>query len=279
VAGKTVVARGSLAFTVDEAGPPDGGRVLLLHGFPQHSSAWDALIPLLTDAGYRTLAMDQRGYAPGACPRGRRAYRISELVADAAAVVDHYGGPVHVVGHDWGAAVAWALTSAHPEKVCSLTALSVPHPAAFVRSVMTSVQGLKSWYLLAFQLPWLPEWLLWRWFGRIMQRSGQSPEAARRDAAGFPSSATLRAPLNWYRALPLLDARQVTAAVTRPTLFVWSDRDRFIARASAERAGQYVTAPYRFETLHGVSHWIPDEVPEQLAAFLLSHLKRWSTVF
>lgn len=277
MAGQVVVTRGSLAFTVDEAGPPDGDRILLLHGFPQHSCCWDALIPLLTDAGYRTLAMAQRGYAPGACPRGRAAYRSSALVADAAEVIDHYGGSVHVVGHDWGAAIAWALTSAHPEKVRSLTALSVPHPAAFVRSLVTSVQGLKSWYQLAFQLPWLPELLLWRWFEWFLQRSGQSPEAARRDAAGFPSPAALQAPLNWYRALPLPDARRVTAPVTRPTLFVWSDRDRFIARRSAERAERYVKAPYRFVTLHGVSHWIPDEAPEQLASFLLPHLKRWST--
>jgi pimeloyl-ACP methyl ester carboxylesterase len=276
VAGQAVVTRGELAFTVHEAGPPDGARVLLLHGFPQHSSGWDALIPLLTGAGYRTLAMDQRGYSPGACPRGRAAYRTSELVADAAAVVDHYGGRVHVVGHDWGAVIAWALTSTHPEKVRSLTALSVPHPAAFVRSLVTSVQGLKAWYQLAFQLPWLPEWLLWHWFEWAMQRSGQSPEAARRDAAGFSSPSALRAPLNWYRALPLPDARRMTAPVTRPTLFVWSDRDRFIARRSAERAERYVQAPYRFETLRGVSHWIPDEAPAELASLLLPHLKRWS---
>src|SRR4051794_32499159 len=107
---KTRITREGLAFNVSEAGPPDGRLVLLLHGFPQHSDSWDGLVPLLTEAGYRTLAMDQRGYSPGARPRNRSAYRISELVADAAAVIDHYGGPVHLVGHDWGAAVAWALT-------------------------------------------------------------------------------------------------------------------------------------------------------------------------
>src|SRR5262249_45247144 len=105
---QTQITRGALARNRTDTGPPDGEPVLLLHGFPQRSDSWDALVPLLVEAGYRTLAMDQRGYSPGARPVGRAAYRMTELVADAAAVIDHYGGSAHVVGHDWGAAVAWA---------------------------------------------------------------------------------------------------------------------------------------------------------------------------
>jgi pimeloyl-ACP methyl ester carboxylesterase len=103
----TQFARGELVSDVTEAGPPDGEPVVLLHGFPQFSDSWDALVPLLTQHGYRTLAMDQRGYSVGARPPGRWAYRIPELIADVVALIDaHGGGPVHVVGHDWGAAVA-----------------------------------------------------------------------------------------------------------------------------------------------------------------------------
>lgn len=110
----TTIHRAGLEFDITENGPADGEPVVLLHGFPQHADCWDALTPLLTTHGYRTLAMNQRGYSPNASPRGRRAYRIEELVADVIALIEARagGGPVHVVGHDWGAAVAWALTAA-----------------------------------------------------------------------------------------------------------------------------------------------------------------------
>lgn len=277
MAPTTQVSHGELAFNVTEAGPPDGEPVLLLHGFPQHSNSWDALVPHLTSAGYRTVAMDQRGYSPGARPVGRAAYRITELVADAAAVIDRCaGGRAHVVGHDWGAAVAWALASAEPDKVRSLTALSVPHPGAFLRAMVTSSQGLKSWYMYLFQLPWLPERLLRGRLAEVLVRSGQSREHAERDAAGFAGAGALTAALNWYRAMPLLDPRRANDPVRRPTLFVWSDGDVAIGRAGVDRTPSYVQAPYQFETLRGVSHWIPDEAPDALAELLVPHLNRWS---
>jgi pimeloyl-ACP methyl ester carboxylesterase len=272
----TQFSRGDLTFDVTEDGPSDGEPVVLLHGFPQHSDSWDAVVPALVDAGHRVIRMDQRGYSPGARPRGRRAYRISELVADAAALVDHYGGCAHVVGHDWGAAVAWGLAAEHPEKVRSLTAVSVPHPAAFLRAMVTSSQAVKSWYMLFFQLPWLPERILRGQFERIMRMSGQAAEAARRDAAGFDEPGALTGALNWYRAMPLLDPRRANAPVRAPTLFVWSDGDVAITRRGAEDTPKYVRGPYQFVALHGVSHWIPDEVPDRLAELLLDHLERWS---
>jgi pimeloyl-ACP methyl ester carboxylesterase len=277
MAPTTQVSRGELAFNVTEAGPPDGQPVLLLHGFPQHSESWDALVPHLTAAGYRTVAMDQRGYSPGARPVGRGAYRIGELVADAAAVIDRCAdGSAHVVGHDWGAAVAWALAAAEPDKVRSLTAISVPHPGAFLRAMVTSTQGLKSWYMYFFQLPWLPERLLRGQLARVLVRSGQSREHAERDAAGFTGPGALTAALNWYRAMPLLDPRRANDPVRRPTLLVWSDGDIAIGRTGVDLTPKYVQGPYRLETLHGVSHWIPDEAPDALAELLVPHLNRWS---
>src|SRR6185437_12111328 len=150
--------RETLEFPVRDAGPPDGPVVVLLHGFPQTGACWDLVWPALTAAGYRTLAPDQRGYAPAAQPRGRRAYRTAELVADVEALIAASGASrVHLVGHDWGAAIAWRLASARPELVQSLTAISVPHPAAFTRALLSSRQAVASWYMYAFQLPWLPE--------------------------------------------------------------------------------------------------------------------------
>jgi pimeloyl-ACP methyl ester carboxylesterase len=271
----TRFSRGDLTFDVTEDGPADGELVVLLHGFPQHSDSWDALVPALTGAGYRTIRPNQRGYSRGARPRGRRAYRITELVADAAALIDHYGGSAHVVGHDWGAAVAWSLATEHPDQVRSLTTLSVPHPGAFLRSMLNSSQGLKSWYMLFFQLPWLPERLLRSQLVPALLRTGQSAEAARRDAAGFAEPGAMTAALNWYRAMLLLDPRSAGEPVRRPTLFIWSDGDTALGRRGAEDTAKYVEAPYQFEVLPGVSHWIPDEAPDQLATLLLAHLKRW----
>jgi pimeloyl-ACP methyl ester carboxylesterase len=272
------VTRGGLAFNITEAGPTGGETVLLLHGFPQHADSWDKIVPLLTAEGYRTVAMDQRGYSPGARPKGRRAYRMTEVVADALAVIDAVapGGRVHVVGHDWGAAAAWALAAAHPDRLHSLTALSVPHPAAFLRSLVTSGQGLKSWYMYAFQLPWLPEFVMRRRMSEFLQHSGQSAAAARRDSASFAGPGALTGALNWYRAIPFVDPRRTGEPVRTPTLFIWSDGDVAIDRKGVEACGRYVEAPYQFETLHGVSHWIPDEAPDVTAALLLPHLKRWS---
>jgi pimeloyl-ACP methyl ester carboxylesterase len=270
--------RVGLDFDVRIDGPADGEPVLLLHGFPQHSDSWDAVVPLLTEQGYRTLAMDQRGYSPRARPHGRRAYRMPELAADAAAVIDQLaGGRAHVVGHDWGAGVAWALAAGYPDKVRSLTAVSVPHPMAFLKAMATSVQGLKSWYMYLFQLPWLPERLLARGYVRMLSGSfGQAEDIARRDAAGFAGPAAFNGPLNYYRAIPLIDPRSAGEPVRSPTLFVWSDGDAAITRRAADNCADYVAGPYRFETLRGVSHWIPDEAPAELAALLLPHLKEWS---
>jgi pimeloyl-ACP methyl ester carboxylesterase len=276
------VTRDRLAFDVHEAGPSDGDPVLLLHGFPQRGDSWHGVAARLSDHGYRTLAPDQRGYSPGARPRGRGAYRLSLLVEDALAVVDQLvgqGARAHVVGHDWGAAVAWRLAARYGHRVRSLTAVSVPPPAAYLRSLVTTRQALVSAYVYAFWLPWVPERLLGaggRAFSRrlvaILRRGGQSREAAERDAAGLADPAALTAALNWYRAM-LTERPDVQDPPVRvPTLFVWSDGDGAITRQATELTHRYVEAPYRYVELRGVSHWIPDEVPDQLAELILEHI-------
>src|SRR4051794_33280065 len=149
----------ALTFDVLDDGPVDGPAVVLLHGFPERASHWRDVSQVLHAHGFRMLAPDQRGYSPGARPRGRHSYRMSRLVGDAVALADEYGAPVHLVGHDWGAAVAWSAAAARPDVVRTLTTVSVPHPAAYARSLMTSGQALRSWYLLAFQPPGLVEGL------------------------------------------------------------------------------------------------------------------------
>lgn len=272
----TTVTRNGLTFDVHEAGPPGGTPVLLLHGFPQSGESWGPVAERLAAQGHRVLAPDQRGYSPGARPSGHAAYTLSQLTADALAVVDALVGPeerVHVVGHDWGAAVAWRLAARHPDRVLTLTAVSVPPTAAYVRSMLTTRQGLASWYVLAFQLPALPERFL-RAPGRfvaVLRRTGQSRDAAERDAAGLADPAALTAALNWYRGVR---TERVTAdpPVTVPTLFVWSTRDTALTRACTQHVHEYVSGPYRYAELRGVSHWIPDEAPGALADLVLEHM-------
>ncbi|MDH6193965.1 pimeloyl-ACP methyl ester carboxylesterase [Mycobacterium frederiksbergense] len=270
--------RGELVFDVIDAGPTDGPVVVLLHGFPQQNTSWQAVIPLLTAQGFRCLAPNQRGYSPGARPTRRRDYRASELVRDTIALIDASGADrVHLVGHDWGAAVAWGVAAYAPDRLASVSPLSVPHPAAFLRSQLTSRQGLASWYMVVNQLPWLPERLMLGRDGtgktmmKTLVRSGLPTEAAARDTRSMAQPGALTAALNWYRAMPLsLSGRgSMPQKITVPTLYVWSDRDIAITAKPARDTANYVSGAYRFETLHGASHWLPEEKPELIADLLL----------
>jgi pimeloyl-ACP methyl ester carboxylesterase len=266
--------RGGLVFDVRDAGPPDGPVVVLLHGFPQSNASWDAVIDRLTAQGYRCLAPNQRGYSPGARPPRRRDYRTSELVEDVGALIDASGAErVHVVGHDWGGFVAWALAAQLPSRLASVSPISVPHPAAFINALLTSKQALASWYMLFFQLPWLPERFLLGPNGTRLaanlQQGGMTPAAAARDAQAMAEPGALTAALNWYRAMPFSPGRQVAQKITVPTMYVWSDNDTALLDKAAKASAGYVSADYRFETLGGVSHWIPEERPDTVAELLL----------
>jgi pimeloyl-ACP methyl ester carboxylesterase len=150
--------RGNLVFDVIDAGPTDGPVVILLHGFPQLNTSWETVIPGLTAQGYRCLAPNQRGYSPRARPTRRRDYRMSELVEDVRALIDASGSRrVHLVGYDWGAVVAWGVAQQHPDRVMTLSALAVPHTAAFLKALATSRQIRASWYIYFNQLPRIPE--------------------------------------------------------------------------------------------------------------------------
>jgi pimeloyl-ACP methyl ester carboxylesterase len=263
-----------LSFDVADSGPVDGEPVVALHGFPQTSAAWAAVIPLLTEAGYRVLAPDQRGYSPGARPHGISAYTMSHLCGDVVALADAAGVQrVHLLGHDWGAAVGWALAATRPERVRTLTAVSVPHPAAFLRSLLGS-QALRSWYMGFFQLPALPE-MLFRARGgavaRVLLRGMDHPDL---DAAVrlLADPATATGAINWYRALRKPGDLDV-GPVRVPTLYVWSDGDPALGRRAADDTASWVRGPYRFEVLRGASHWIPEEHPAELAGLVLEHLR------
>ncbi len=140
-----------------------GPLVILLHGFPEFWYSWRHQLTALSEAGFRVVAPDQRGYNESDKPAGVSAYRIENLTADIAALVRHLGEPsAHIVGHDWGGVVAWHLPLHHPGLVRRLVILNAPHPALFVQALSRPAQLLRSWYIFFFQLPWLPEWALRR---------------------------------------------------------------------------------------------------------------------
>ncbi|MGE5697594.1 MAG: alpha/beta fold hydrolase [Candidatus Sericytochromatia bacterium] len=267
--------RGDLTFDYIDEGPTDGPVVVLLHGFPQLNTSWSAIIDRLTAQGYRCIAPNQRGYSPGARPSRRRDYRVAELVEDVRALLDAVGvARAHLVGHDWGAVVAWGAADTLRDRVATLTALSVPHPAAFTKALVTSRQGLASWYMYFFQLPWVPERLLLGANGRgaravrALVAGGQTREAAQRDVEAMSEPGRLTAALKWYRALFLSDPRNAVGKITVPTMYIWSDGDVALTEKPARETANYVTGEYRFEILHG-SHWIPDQQPDKAADLLL----------
>ena len=263
-------AHDGLTFHVRDEGPIDGEPVVLLHGFPQRASSWDGVAPLLHEAGLRTIAPDQRGYSPGARPRRRRDYAFGPLVGDAEALLAAIGRPAHVVGHDWGASVAWLLAARRPELVPSLVAVSEPHPAAFLGAMVRSNQALKSWYMAAFQLPRLPERALSTARGEQRLRdSGMTEAMIARYRTEIVEDGALRGGLGWYRAMPFARPAEVRAPVTVPTTLVWSDGDVAVTRASADLCRRWVRGDYELRVLPGVSHWIPDEAPRAVADAVL----------
>ncbi|MFF0488048.1 alpha/beta fold hydrolase [Nocardia sp. NPDC004068] len=263
---------GSLVFEVTDVQPaaPNGETVILLHGFPEDRWSWSGLIPGLTSAGFRSLAPDLRGYSPRARPAARSAYTLRKLAEDVLALADAARAErVHLVGQDWGAALAWYLAARRPDRVRSLTALSVPHPYAFMRAMVTSPQILRSWYMIANQLPWLPELALSvkDQTVRALIRSGLDAESAAR----YAQRTDMRGPVNWYRAMPLSLTRPV-GSVAVPTLYIRGAEDRYITRAAAESCRRYVRGAYRFVTLSGAGHWLPERDWDRIGPLLGEHL-------
>lgn len=267
----TQFSHAGMTFDVIDSGPIDGDPVVLLHGFPQRATSWAAVSEHLHAHGLRTYALDQRGYSPGARPSSRFDYKIGDLVSDVKALIDEIGTPVHLVGHDWGSAVAWAVAGHHPADIRSFTAVSVAHPAAFMKSMLSSSQLLHSYYMLLFQIPSLPERMLSKpgGFGeRMLRAAGMSRPMIETFRTDIVADGALRGGLGYYRSM-LLGRKEMGHRVSVPTTYVWSDGDDALVRRGAELTPQFVTGPYELEVYEGVSHWIPDERPAELAASII----------
>jgi len=254
----------------------EGTPVVLLHGFPDSGRLWRHQVPALAEAGFRVIVPDQRGYGASDKPEGVDAYNLLHLVADVGAVLADAGVErAHVVGHDWGAAVAWVTATVAPAMVDHLAVLSVGHPATFRADGFEQYE--KSWYMLLFQFEdiaerWLSqdEWKMFREWGRHPDTDAVIAE--------LEQNGSLTPGLNWYRANvppssyvePPMDLPPVAA----PTMGIWSSGDFALGEGQMTRSKDRVAGSWRYERLDGPGHWMqleaPDEVNRLLVDFLTS---------
>jgi pimeloyl-ACP methyl ester carboxylesterase len=249
-----------------------GEPVLMLHGWPDSSALWRNQVPVLTANGFRVITPDLRGLGQSSMLQEKDAYKLRAPVADVAAVLDALGiETAHVVGHDWGAAVAWLAAIFLQPRVRTLTVLSVPHPLA----PQTRRQREMAWYQLFFQFEGVAEATLtyddWAFFRDWAQEYKDTDQAI----ANLSRPGALTASLNWYRAnlAPRMPGPQPELPpVTAPTLAIWSDGDRYLDGARVRASREHVSGPWRYEEIAGASHWIPLDAPEKLNELLLGQL-------
>ena len=283
-------SRDGLTFDVDDSGSPEGDIVVLLHGWPQDRTSWHSVTPRLTDAGLRVLAPDLRGYSPGARPQRHLDYAIDELVGDVIALLDAAGAETaHIVGHDWGGALAWAVAARHPERVATLTVLSTPSPSGLAHGVRHGDQLKHSWYMAVFALPVVPV-LVFRLFAQqILERVGMPRERAAYDARRLRDRSGAAGTFNWYRAAlsPTLiwRTRRAKGGPRRsehrrviPTAYLWGAKDPAFSAASTsftvnrlrEKAGDDHDLVHAIELDTG--HWLMETHPATVAEVVLDRI-------
>jgi pimeloyl-ACP methyl ester carboxylesterase len=280
----TVEANG-LSFEVLCAGTGDR-LALLLHGFPEHAISWRKQIPLLRALGYRVWAPNQRGYGRTSRPADVAAYDVAYLMDDVAALIDASGArSVTLVGHDWGAAVAWFFAMRRRRPLERLAIMNVPHPALFSRALATSRrQQLRSWYTVFFQLPWIPEALLGRGqaraIGRAFTSSACDPSQFPDDVIAFyraraSEPGALRAMLAWYRAAArggmAAQMRLGTPEIDVPTLLLWGEEDIALGKETTYGTHDFVK-DLQICYLPGASHWVQQDAPDRVNAALTAFL-------
>ncbi len=266
-----------------ESGPVDGPPVILLHGFPEFWYSWRRQLPVLAAAGFRAVAVDMRGYNLSEKPHGRRAYTIDRLGEDVVALIRSLGCErADVVGHDWGGIVAYAAAMQSPERVRRLVVLNAPHPAPMIAGLRSLEQIRRSWYILVFQLPLLPELMMRRKdfsFAKRSLRSGAkrgsfSDEDLQRYAHAWARPRALTGMLNYYRGLLARSPRRALARmrpITAPTLVIWGERDRYIGIELA-RAPLELVPDLRLEGVAEASHWVQHEAPARVNRLILDFL-------
>ncbi|WP_353200372.1 alpha/beta hydrolase [Sandarakinorhabdus sp.] len=270
-----------LEFACDVAGEgPD--VALCLHGFPESRFSWRYQLPVLADAGWRTVAPDLRGYGGSSRPSGKAAYHIDHLVDDVAAMFDALGARRKLlVAHDWGAAIAWVVAMRRAVPLDGLIIMNVPHPTVFGELIAHYwPQRLKSWYVAFFQIPSLPEFLLRQrraeaianaFLNMAVNKAMFPPEVLEVYRQNALQPGALTAMINYYRAnLGLLD--EVAAQITVPTLMLWGEEDKALDLKLTENYGRHVR-DFTLQRFPNVSHWVQQEAPDAVNAAMLAWLR------
>ena len=279
---KVEIAPG-LVFDVGVDGRVGAPLVLLLHGFSESFHMWRPQLTALAAAGYRAVAPSQRGYSPGARPptMDPANYQMDRLVDDAINLVAASGYAecrFHLVGHDWGASIAWDIADRYPDRLASLTVLSRPHPNAFNRALRMpdGDQARRSQHHKAFLEPDAGPRLLAndaRWLRERLANSGVPAAAIEQHLSVLGNASAMEAALTWYRARGAI--RSPIGVIRVPVLSIWGDADDTVGRAAAAGTGDFVSGPYRFEVLPGVGHFAADQAPDRVNELLLAHLAEY----
>lgn len=257
----------------------EGEPVVLLHGFPECWYSWRKQLPVLAE-GYRVIAPDLRGYHE---TDKHGPYDTTTLQEDVLGLLDALGETnAHIVGHDWGGAIAWQLAMQHPDAVRSLAVLNIPHPVLFRKGLRNPEQLRRSWYIAFFQLPVLPELMLarnrYRQLARSIFRGVPPGEERRKDLVFYRRSWRnhgLSGGINWYRAL-LRNPQPMPnplPTVTAPTTMIWGEEDSALGKELTVGTERYVR-DLELHYLPGVGHFVQQEAPEQVNELLLAHLER-----
>jgi len=270
-----------IALHVVLAGPASGKPLVFLHGFPEFWFAWRLQIDHFVSSGYRVIIPDQRGYNLSDKPAGIGNYSIDLLARDVVGVLEMVAdSKAFIVGHDWGAAVTWYLAARYSERVSRTAMLSVPHSRIFIKNlIINPAQLRKSWYLLFFQLPWLPECILRRrdWALLVRALRNTSPPGVFSDSdleqykKSWAKKGALTAMLNWYRAALLRPSKLAldseASRVKVPALLIWGKNDQFADEAMARESLQYCDDGH-LETFETATHWVQHEEPAQVNTLL-----------
>lgn len=269
-----VVESGDVDIHVMDRGPESGEAVVLLHGWPDSSALWRHQIPVLAEAGYRVLAPDQRGFGASSAPQDRAEYGFSSVIGDLKTVVADSGVErFHLVGHDWGAAVAWTIARHLPDPLISLTVLSAGHPDAYREAGLEQRQ--RSWYMMLFQHEDVAEeWLRRDDWANLRAFSGDHPEQERW-IADLSRPGRLSASLNWYRRNMTPSVLVAPAGNGDPvvvdTMGVWSTHDMALLEEQMVGSAYHVDGVWRYERMEA-SHWIPLDLPDVVSGLLLDWL-------
>jgi pimeloyl-ACP methyl ester carboxylesterase len=276
---------GEVALAYEELG--EGELVVLLHGFPESSHSWRHQLPALADAGYRVVAPDLRGYGESDAPTDVSDYAFPKITGDIAGLIAALGETsAHLVGHDWGGSIAWALASRSPQLVRSLTILNSPHPIASAEARQIPEQQQKSWYMLLFQFRGIAEeWLSMDDFANLRRFVFETaspatfpPEDREIFCQALARPGRLTAALNYYRAnIPpenWLKPPPELPPVEVTTTIIWAGGDAYMSPILLEKSIERVSGPLHVERLPDVSHWVQQEVPAHVNALLIEALGR-----